>query len=101
MSGDSDMQVWLEQVDQRPGIIAPYVLSETPREVSYRLRAVREGSNGRAIIGQSGAIRLVADIPTPLSRLSMAALPGEYCKIEVVLDEGGLDERRYVFACPS
>lgn len=102
MPVDSDMQVWLDTVNrEQPAAVIPYVLSETSRELQFRLRAVSEGDGSRAIIGQSGALRVPADVPTALGRLSMTTRPGQVCQIEVVLTGRGIAERRYVFECPS
>lgn len=99
---DADVQVWLDAATEtRPGMIVPYVVSEQPRDFRYRLRAVQDGSGGRAIIGQTGAVRLSANVPAALSTIALSRSPRDRCEIEVVLTEVGLPERRYVFQCPS
>ncbi len=102
MIADSDVQVWLDTVARtQPPVVVPYVVSDSPRSVRYRIRAIRTGSAGRSIIGQTGALVLSADVPAALSTLSMSGAPGENCQIEVLITSGGMQERRFVFECPS
>ncbi len=102
MMADADVQVWLDAANStRPGAVIPYVVSEQPRDVRYRLRAVQAGTQGRAVIGQTGAVRLSANVPTALSTLSISRHAGDHCEIEVTLSGADMPQRRYVFECPS
>ncbi len=102
MNVDSDMQVWLDTVERaRAGMVIPYVVSDQPRQLRYRVKAVQEGGGGRSVIGQAGEVQLSADVPVALSRLSVSRRPGDHCEIEVILTERGKQERRYLFECPS
>ncbi|NLC35031.1 MAG: hypothetical protein GX772_01050, partial [Alcaligenaceae bacterium] len=83
---DSDVQVWLDTVERtRPGIVVPYVQSERAQSLRYRVRVVQDGNNGRAVIGQSGAISLFPNTPAALSQFSLSREPGAQCKIEITL----------------
>lgn len=102
MMVDADVQVWLDTTNStRPGVIVPYVVSDHPRDIRYRLRAVQAGGGGRAVIGQTGAVRLSANVPTALSILALSRRSGDHCEIEVTLTGADLPQRRYVFDCPS
>lgn len=102
MMADSDVQVWLDQIERmRPSMVVPYVQSEHAQSLRYRVRVVQEGSGGRAVIGQTGAVSLIPNTPAALSRFSVNRSPGAQCQIEIFLIGNGMKERRYHFECPS
>lgn len=102
MVADSDVQVWLDMVERvRPGMVVPYVQSEQKQSLRYRVRVVQEGHGGKAVIGQTGAVSLLANTPTALSRFSLNRQPGAQCEIEIILTRNNMKETRYRFECPS
>ena len=101
MVSDSDIKVWLDMVERvQPAVIVPYVQSEHAETVRYRVRVQQEGSGGKTVIGQAGAVQLLAGIPAPLSRLSMTRDPDAVCDIEITLTRNYMKEENYRFKCP-
>lgn len=98
---DSDMHVWIDTTQHsQAAIVTPYIVSEQPRDLQFRLRAVRESSGGRSVIGQSGTIRVLAKVPAALSRLSLGGSSDGHCEIEITLTSNDMPARHYVFECP-
>lgn len=102
MVADSDVQVWLDMLERvRPGMVVPYVQSEQNQALRYRVRVVQEGHDGKVVIGQSGAVSVLANTPTALSRFSVTRKPDTQCEIEIILTDKQMRQTRYRFECPS
>ncbi|SHI36688.1 curli-like amyloid fiber formation chaperone CsgH [Pollutimonas bauzanensis] len=102
MAADSDIQVWLETFAKtQPAVIVPYVKSTENMTLRYKVRAVRQGSGGKSVLGQGGVVTIVANVPAALSRMSLNRSPADDCQIDLILTESGAGERRYHFDCPK
>jgi len=98
---DSDIQVWLDTVERtQPSIVVPYVLSAQAQALRYRVRVVLEGGGNKAVIGQTGAIRLLANTPSTLSRFSLNRRLHERCEVEIILSGDDMRDLRYLLECP-
>jgi hypothetical protein len=101
MIDDSGVQVWLDTVGSRPIAITPYVQSEQPATLRYRVEVSQRSQGSRSRIAQSGTVSVLSDVPAPLSRFSLSSRPDGECRIEVTLTSTDKKERRYVFDCPN
>jgi|SRR5690606_6266240 len=101
MTGDFDLKVWLDTMENRPAMVVPYVQSEQAQAMRYSVQVLQEGERGTTKIAQSGSVELQADVPAALSRFSVNRQPDSDCRIEVTLTDSNKHERRYVFECPS
>ncbi len=102
MSADSDIQVWLETFGKaQPIVIVPYVKSDENTTLRYSIRAVKQSSGGRSVMGQNGTIIVAADKPTALSHMSLNRSWDDECRIDLILSERGSRDRRYHFECPK
>lgn len=83
---DADIQVWLEtDARTQPSVIVPYVRSALDNAVRYKVRAVRDNPGGHSEISQSGTVRLQADTPAALGRMSLSRTAGDSCYVELIL----------------
>lgn len=102
MIADSDVLVWLETVQATPpSVVVPYVQSEQNLSLRYRVRVVQEGRNGKAVIGQAGAINVHPNTPTALSQLRISRQADSHCEIEITLTGNGMKPRNHRFDCPT
>jgi len=105
MHADADIQVWLETgahaAASPPGLIIPYVKSAEAGVLRYRLRTVREGRQGKAVLVQTGVVDVRADVATPLLRMTVTRENEDLCRIELVLSDQHNPDRTYQFDCPK
>jgi curli production protein len=102
MNADTDIQVWLETFSRtQPGVIVPYVMSSEKKRLRYQIRTVKTGKSGNSVLGQGGAVTLMADVPTALSRMAISRSRNDKCRIDLVITEAGEQDRNYQFACPD
>lgn len=101
MVADSDVKVWLDMIERvNPPIIVPYVQSEHAETLKYRVRVQQQGRSGKTVIGQAGAVQVLAGIPAALSRVAVTKRDGDMCKIEIILTRNYMKDQYYEFDCP-
>jgi len=106
MNADSDIQVWLETIARtQPSVIVPYVQSTESGSLRYKVRTIRQSTQGRSEIAQGGTVTLVADTPVALGRMAISRSPGDACQVELTIqkegDAGADASKRYQFSCPN
>lgn len=98
---DLNLQVWLDaQSTPTQTLVIPYLQSPRELQLQYRLHLVRHGAAGNSDIAQGGAVRLLANQPTALSRLSFDANAAADCNIDLQLQQEGQTVGVYHFDCP-
>lgn len=101
MIADADMNVWLEMLSaSKPSVIVPYVQSAADKNVSYRVKVVKEGKSGRSEISQGGSLFMPASKAMALGRMSLSVSDQDNCHIEVTFTEAGKPAGKYLFDCP-
>lgn len=106
MNADADIQVWLETIARtQPRVIVPYVQSAQNGSLRYKMRATRQGPQGRSVISQGGTIEITAGTPAALGRLAISRSPDDDCQIELTIQKGSGTgpgaSRDYQFSCPD
>ena len=101
MVADSDIKVWLDMIERvNPPVIIPYVQSEYAETLKYRVRVQQQGRSGNTVIGQAGAVQVLAGIPAALSRVALTKRGNDMCKIEIILTRNYMKDQYYEFDCP-
>lgn len=100
MAVDTTIQVWLEADASRGSVVTPYIQSDVPRQLEYRVRASKEGSGGRSEITQSGKVSVQGGVAVALGTIGMTVSPQDQCHIELSLADGGVLVATYVLPCP-
>lgn len=99
MTGDSDLQVWLEQQYATRMFVTPYVKSAREMKLKYRLNVLQIGTAGSSRISQGGTIDVEASKPTALSTVSLSSTQTKECNILLTLNDGEQEIGRYEFDC--
>lgn len=101
MIADADMNVWLETLSaSQPSVIVPYVQSAADKNVSFRVKMVKEGKGGRSEVSQGGTLFVPAAKAVALGRMSVNVGAQDNCHIEVSFTEAGKPAGEYRFDCP-
>ena len=96
---DHNIQIWLET--EASSIITPYVQSDIPRKLEYRVRASKRGQSGRSEVTQSGKVSIQSGEPVALGTIGMSLSPRDECHIELSLTDGGVLVATVVLDCPQ
>ncbi|MGB3290712.1 MAG: curli-like amyloid fiber formation chaperone CsgH [Burkholderiaceae bacterium] len=102
MNADADIQVWLETMNRsQAAVVVPYVQSTRDRTLVYAIRAIKDGPGGHSVLSQGGTLRITANVPTALGRMTFSRHAGDDCNIDLKLNEDGKEARSYRYACPE
>lgn len=100
MTGDADIQLWLEtQAQTRPALIVPYVRSNSPTEIQYSIGFDSQGSSGRSRMSQGGTLILDGGQAKALGQLAVNLDGVKDCWLKIALAQYGRPKTTYDFSC--
>jgi hypothetical protein len=101
MTGDSDIQVWLDSMrNAAQAIVTPHIKTAKDMQVIYQLTLIQSGNSGNSRISQSGTVDVHKANATPLSRVSISPKNDGECRLEITVRQGEQALGTYRFDCP-